>query len=123
MLVVARLCSSELTRILGGSSEEYANSFVKLTGKLSQSQPDPPHPKDPAVLKTLRVIELLRHSVFTMPPCLLRYRPLFEGKHACKTQENRVNTGGGRHSKSLCDCKFTTHGNHERGNRALVILA
>ena len=49
---------------------------------------------DPAVLKTLRDSELLRCSVFTTPPYLLRCEPVFEGKNACKTQENSVSTGG-----------------------------
>ena len=49
-------------------------------------------PKDPAVLKTLRDSELLRRSVFTTPPRLLRREPFFERKHVCKSQENSVRT-------------------------------
>ena len=67
------------------------------------------YPEDPTVLKKLRDGELLRRSVFTMPPqILLRLEALFEEKIACKTQENFISAGGGRHSKSLCDSKFTT---------------
>ena len=50
-------------------------------------------PKDPTVLKTLRDSELLRRSVFTTPPDLLRREPLFEGRNACKTQENSASAG------------------------------
>ena len=52
-----------------------------------------PHPKDPAVPKTLRGSELLRRSVFTTPPPdLLRREPLFEGTNVCNSQENGVCT-------------------------------
>ena len=42
------------------------------------------------------------------PPDLLRCEPRFQGENACKTQENCVSAGGGRHSKSLCHSKLTT---------------
>ena len=35
---------------------------------------------------------------------LLRCEPFFQGTSACKTQENCVSAGGGRHSKSLMIC-------------------
>ena len=50
------------------------------------------YPEDPAVLKTLRDGELLRHSVFTMPPDLPRCEPFFERKNVCNSQENGVRT-------------------------------
>ena len=53
-----------------------------------------PHPKDPAVLKIQRDSELLRRSVFTTPPFSLRCAPVFEGKNACKAQENGVSAKG-----------------------------
>ena len=42
--------------------------------------------KGPAVLKTLRDSKLLRRSVFTTPPFLLRCKPFFERKNACNSQ-------------------------------------
>ena len=66
------------------------------------------HPKDPAVLKTLRYSELLCRSVFTMPPNLLHCEPFFERRDACKTKK-MMSAQGGHDSKSLYDSEFTMH--------------
>ena len=52
------------------------------------------HPKDPAVLKTLRDSELLRRSVFTTPPIFTTvWTPLW-GKKCQQNQGDGVSTGG-----------------------------
>ena len=55
-----------------------------------------PNPKDPAVLKTLRIV-IYYAAVFSLPPPpdLLHCEPRFEGNNACKAQENCVGTEGG----------------------------
>ena len=54
------------------------------------------NPKDPPILKILRDSELLRRSVFTTRPRFTTpWTPLWVGKNACKTQENRVSAGRG----------------------------
>ena len=65
----------------------------------------------PAVLKTLRDSELLRRSVFYYAPQVYYAVNLsLRGQNACKTPGKWCPHRGGRHSRSLCGSKFTTHG-------------
>ena len=77
------------------SSSRLAACHLYHCGMISRSAPLPTHlhPKDLAVLKTLRDSELLRRSVFTTPPpYLLRCEPFLERKNVCNFQENGVRT-------------------------------
>ena len=74
------------------SPVDIQGSFGQMFSSMSISQAleavQKKHPKDPAVLKTLRDIELLRHGVFTTAPLyLLRCKPCSERRDACKPRK------------------------------------
>ena len=72
---------------------------------------------------TLRDNKLLRSSVFATPPILiLNYaaNPSLRGRMPVIPSKKKMSArggGGGRHSKSLCRSKFTTHSKYTKGQQ------
>ena len=94
LLFMHSLASKPVLSVKGG--------FPKIARNLKKTETQ----RTPTVLETLQDSELLRHSVFIMPPDLLRRQPL---KLRGKCLQNPGKLWLCRHSKSLCDTKFTTH--------------